>query len=106
MRRTIGSALVCLLFLHALAFAGLGSGKAMYVGGTVAVKDKAEGALTTDDAKALVFKGKDSQLSIPYEQINNLEYGQKAGRRLGLAVAVSPLFLLSKKRRHFLTVGF
>jgi hypothetical protein len=38
--------------------------------------------------------------------VNSLEYGQKAGRRLGLSIALSPLFLLSKKRRHYLTVGF
>jgi hypothetical protein len=38
--------------------------------------------------------------------VNSLEYGQKAGRRLGLSIARSPLFLLSKKRRHYLTLGF
>jgi hypothetical protein len=35
-----------------------------------------------------------------------LEYGQKAGRRVGVALAVNPLFLFSKKRKHYLTVGF
>jgi hypothetical protein len=35
-----------------------------------------------------------------------LEYGQKAGRRLGLAIVVSPFLLLSHKRKHFLTIGF
>jgi hypothetical protein len=38
--------------------------------------------------------------------MNSLEYGQKAGRRVGLAIAVSPLALLSKKRKHFLTVNY
>ena len=38
--------------------------------------------------------------------VRGIEYGQNAGRRLGLAIVVSPLFLLSKKRRHFLTVHF
>ena len=38
--------------------------------------------------------------------MNTLEYGQKAGRRLGLAIAVSPVLLLSKKRRHYLTINF
>ena len=30
----------------------------------------------------------------------------QAGRRLGLAIVLSPLFLLSKKRRHYLTIGY
>ena len=38
--------------------------------------------------------------------MNDLEYGQKAGRRLGLAIVVNPLLFFSKKRRHFLTVGY
>jgi hypothetical protein len=43
----------------------------------------------------------------------DLEYGQKAGRRVGAAVASTILLgliglvaLLSKKRTHFLTIGF
>jgi hypothetical protein len=44
--------------------------------------------------------------------IVDLEYGQKAGRRVGAAVATTVLLgpiglltLLSKKRNHFLTIG-
>ncbi len=51
--------------------------------------------------------------SIPYASIIDLEYGQKAGRRvgatIGYTVLLGPLGLLtlfSKKRNHFLTVGF
>ena len=43
---------------------------------------------------------------MPYEKITSLEYGQKVGRRVGVAVAVTPLALFSKKRKHFLTLGF
>jgi 6-phosphogluconolactonase (cycloisomerase 2 family) len=35
-----------------------------------------------------------------------LEYGQKVDRRYLAAVVISPLFMLAKKRQHFLTVGF
>jgi hypothetical protein len=35
-----------------------------------------------------------------------LEYGQKVDRRYVTAIVLSPLFLLSKKRAHFLTVGY
>jgi hypothetical protein len=53
-----------------------------------------------------VFQYKGGKLEIPYDQVDDLEYGQKAGRRLGLALTVSPWLLLSHKRRHFLTVGW
>jgi len=79
----------------------------MYVGGTVAaLKQGVQGVIDTDDEKVMTFEYKDGKLSIPYDRINDLEYGQKAGRRLGLAIAITPLFLFSKKRKHFLTVGY
>jgi hypothetical protein len=74
--------------------------------------------LDTKNEDALVFVAKDKPfagqtLSIPYARIIDLEYGQKAGRRVGAAVGTTillgPLGLLtlfSKKRKHYLTVGF
>jgi hypothetical protein len=98
--------LLSLFVLNASLWAGLGSDKAMYVGGTVsALKEKDEGKPLLED-KAFTFEQKHSKFSIPYEQINSIEYGQKAGRRIGMAVVVSPLFLFSHKRRHFLTIGY
>ena len=89
------------------SFAGLGSEKALYVGGTVsALKEGTEGTMSTKDEKQLVFQFKGQEFTIPYDRINSLEYGQKAGRRLGLAIAVTPVALLSKKRRHYLTINF
>jgi hypothetical protein len=58
------------------------------------------------DEKNFVFQYKGGKLGIPYDQVNDLEYGQKAGRRLGLALTISPWLLFSKKRNHFLTVGW
>jgi hypothetical protein len=43
---------------------------------------------------------------VPYERINLLEYGQKVDRRYLAAAFISPLFMLAKKRTHFLTLGF
>jgi hypothetical protein len=52
------------------------------------------------------------KLQIAYAQIQDLEYGQKAGRRVG-AVGTSVLLgpiglvtLFSKKRKHYLTIGY
>lgn len=41
-----------------------------------------------------------------YAAIEELEYGQKAGRRVAMAVLVSPWALFSKKRNHYLTVTY
>ena len=79
----------------------------MYVGGTVPnLKEKTEGKPVLTEEKAFIFKYKEGSLTIPYDQVDSLEYGQKAGRRVGAAVVISPLFLLSHKRRHYLTVGY
>lgn len=99
--------LVCFFAFSLPLYAGLSSNKAQYIGGTIsALKEQTEGTFSTKDEKQLLFDYKKGKLEIPYDRINSLEYGQKAGRRVGLAIAVTPIALLSKKRRHFLTVNF
>jgi hypothetical protein len=103
--------LVFRLWLLLLAVAAILSAEdgasARYVGGTVAtIESDAGGRLRTTDEVFLEFRSKGREHHVPYDKVNLLEYGQNVNRRLGLAVAVSPLFLLSKARRHFLTVGY
>ncbi len=50
---------------------------------------------------------------MPYKAITELEFGQKAGRRVGAAIGTSVLLgpiglamLFSKKKNHYLTVSF
>ncbi len=108
MKRSIIVLLIVSLVLESRLLAGgLGSEKTMYVGGTITtIKDGTVGISSTHDEKAFVFQYKGGSLKIPYDRVNALEYGQKAGRRLGLAIAVSPMLLLSKKRKHYLTINF
>lgn len=99
------------LVVLVLAVPGQGAvrGKeAKYVGGTVAgMPENAEGQLDLSREDGAVFTAKSGQtVFIPYKGVESLEYGQKAGRRVGVALAVSPLFLFSKKRKHFLSIGF
>ncbi len=102
----IMAALLCLALVTP-AFAGLGSKETMYVGGTVAaIKAGTEGSSSTDNEKVYTFTYGASKLEIPYDRVDSLEYGQKAGRRLGLALTISPWLLLSKKRKHFLTISW
>ncbi len=92
---------VCLGAAH-----GMG-GRAEYIGGTysqLAVNNPGE--IEATDSTYFIFNSKHTQVKIPYERINLLEYGQKVDRRVLSAAIISPLFLLLKKREHFLTVGF
>src|SRR5437879_337576 len=80
---------------------------AEYVGGTISkIPEGCAGTVAAVDEQFLVFYSKKASWRVPYEKINLIEYGQKVDRRYLAAVLVSPLFLLSKKRQHFLTVGY
>jgi hypothetical protein len=111
--KTLRSSIAILLaiVIAAPAFAGVGSHEAVYHGGTFAIKSGATGALDLHDASAAVFRSKGADIRIPYDAVTSIEYGQKAGRRLGAAIAttilVSPVglaLLLSHKRKHIVTL--
>ena len=123
MKKITALSLIICLFLSTTALAGLGGKKAAYQGGSTkdkdfpGAKDAVEGILNTTDEKDLKFEYALNKVnkvySIPYKEIIDIEYGQKAGRRVGAAIAtailLSPvgLFLLfSKKRKHFVTIGY
>lgn len=81
--------------------------RAEYVGGTAdQFSAGASGAIEVSDSRYFAFYAKRSQLRVPYDRVNLIEYGQQVDRRIALAVVISPLLLLSKKRKHFLTVGY
>lgn len=81
--------------------------EAQYVGGTMSdIPGGTEGNLDSSDAKVMKFNSSKGSFEIPYQGVTSVEYGQKAGRRVGVAIVISPWLLLSKKRKHFLTVGF
>lgn len=119
--RLTALALIASLLTPTLALAVDGK-KAAYFGGTVTAfagaKDPIEGKLDTTSPDALVLTAEKKPfvgqtLRIPYDKILDLEYGQKAGRRVGTAVATTVLLgpigllsLFSKKRNHYLTVGY
>ena len=106
-RRVVAVALAVIVTSSGIAHA-VGKDKAMYMGGTlVGVQEKAEGRVNTTSASVFRFDaGKKGTVSIPYEGVTGLEYGQKAGRRVAVAVLVSPWALFSKKRNHYLTITY
>ena len=99
----------CLVRLSLIPAQGAVRGKDVkYVGGTVTgMPENAEGQFDLSRGDGAVFTAKSGQtVFIPYKNVESLEYGQKAGRRVGVALAVSPLVLFSKKRKHFLSINF
>ncbi len=94
------------LFTGALLRAGNPGSPVEYVGGTVNLPVNATGRLDVTGDVRLSLRLKRTTLEIPYEQVNLLEYGQKVSREYVAAVLISPMFLLAKKRKHFLTLGF
>ena len=82
-------------------------GRAQYIGGTVAeLPSKSEGNISVTDEEAFQFRARRTSVRIPYNKITNVEYGQRVNRRYVSAVLISPLLLLAKKRKHYLTVGY
>ena len=121
MLRKTSLLLAFVILFETLAFAGIGSKEAAYVGGTVhgfeGEKDLVSGELDTANNDQIRFVPKNKKaaqsFTIPYSAIIDIEYGQKAGRRVGAAVATAILLtpiglfaLFSKKRKHYITIGF
>ena len=103
-----GRLCVLMVLCSLCAVAGSKQGDhAEYIGGTRPdIPLHNSGVIETVDETYFVFLSKQTQIKIPYDRINLLEYGQKVDRRYISAAIISPLFLLAKKREHFLTIGF
>jgi hypothetical protein len=85
----------------------LAQSRAEYVGGTASILVSGNsGSIELSDQRYLAFYTKRGQVRVAYDRVNLLEYGQKVDRRLLAAVVISPMFLLSKSRKHFLTIGY
>jgi hypothetical protein len=81
--------------------------KAQFIGGTLpGVAAKSNARIDLTGAEALVFQSRGVDLRIAYQRINTLEYGQSVSRRYAAAILVSPVLLLSKSRKHFVTLGY
>ena len=99
--------LVVLLALSSLLQARETGNRVVFVGGTVSeIQARAAARIKVEDAEAMEFDSRESSLRIPYKDINTLEYGLRVNRRYVEAALISPVFLFSKKKSHFLTIGF
>lgn len=64
------------------------------------------GNIQATDEQYFVFYSKRASARVPYDKIAIIEYGQKVDRRYAMAILISPVFVLSKKRQHFLTLVY
>ena len=98
------AALACL----ALSAVGAEPGvKAELVGGTLSgIAAKSAARLDYSGAEEMVFRCPSGEIRVAFHKVNTLEYGQTVSRRYAAAVLISPLLLLSKARKHFVTVGY
>lgn len=81
--------------------------KAQFIGGTLSgVSAKSSARVDMTGADAMLFRCDKTETSIAYRRINNVEYGQNVSRRYAAAVLISPLLLLSKSRKHYVTIGY
>lgn len=60
--------------------------------------------MTDDDS--FTFTARASSVQVPYRDVNTLEYGLRVSRRYVEAALISPLFLVAKKKTHYLTIGY
>ena len=99
-------ALGCLLLVLPALAAEPGF-RAQFVGGTLPEMEmKSSARLDLSGSDALVVRSGRVESRIDYGKINSIEYGQNVSRRYAAAVLISPVLLLSKSRKHFVTVGY
>src|ERR1035438_9623790 len=81
--------------------------KVQCAGGTLAgVSAKSISRLDLTGTVELVFFCGKTEFRTPYDKVETVEYGQLVARRYAAAVLISPILLLSKERRHYITLGF
>lgn len=106
-RKAVALSLILLFLVEFPAMAAVSGHEVMYVGGTITKLPEATmGVADMANEEAMIFKSDKGNFEIPYKSITSLEYGQKAGRRVGVAIVITVWALFSKKRKHFLTIGF
>ena len=78
-----------------------------FIGGTVTeISPKSSMRLDLSSTDTLVLRNGKQEFRVPYGRVNSIEYGQNVSRRYAAAILISPVLLLSKSRKHFVTVGY
>ncbi|HTA44758.1 MAG TPA: hypothetical protein VK789_20060 [Bryobacteraceae bacterium] len=101
------ASIAMLLALSSVLLAGDTGSRVLYVGGTVpGVSNKSAARIDIHGDDALKLRVKGNSFSVAYKDVTTLEYGMRMSRRYVEAALISPMFLLGKKKTHFLTIGY
>jgi hypothetical protein len=77
------------------------------IGGTLpGISAKSGALLDLTGSDSLTLESGKMGVRIAYIKVNSIEYGQNVSRRYAAAVLISPFLLLSKSRKHFVTLGY
>jgi hypothetical protein len=100
-------AFVAILVLSSLLQAGGKGSRVLYVGGTIAdIPQKSSGRIELSRSDSMTLEVRARSIRVSYQNINTLEYGMRVSRRYAEAILISPIFLIAKRRTHFLTIGY
>lgn len=84
-----------------------GGSRAKCIGGSLpGLPQSSSGEIDATNRYSFRFISDELEVAVPWDKINLLEYGQKIRKRIGLTLFVSPLFWLTKTKKHFLTISF
>lgn len=106
LRRSPAVALAVAICIPALA---VDKHKAKFMGGTLSgIAEKTDGPIDVQGSDKLTWFADRGQgrIEVPWSTVIELEYGQKAGRRLKSAIFLSPVMLFTKARKHFVTISY
>lgn len=96
-----------LVVFSSLLQAGDTGNRVLYVGGTVpGVPNKCAARIDIHQDDALKLSVRGDSFLVPYKDVTTLEYGMRMSRRYVEAALISPMFLLGKKKTHYLTIGY
>jgi hypothetical protein len=99
--------LLALLVLSPLLQASDTGNRVLYVGGTVAgMPNKSDARIDISQEDEFRLTIRNQPFVIPYHDVNSLEYGLRVSRHYMEAVLISPIFLLEKKKTHYLTIEY
>jgi hypothetical protein len=99
---TLGSLLLTLTVLAAQP-----GYQARLIGGTLpGLQAKSGARLDISGSDSLRLFNRNAEVRIDYNKIRTIEYGQSVSRRYAAAILISPVLLLSKSRKHFVTLEY
>ncbi len=98
---------ILMAILWPLLLAAEEGSRVRYAGGTQAdIPAHSDAKIEIQSPEALTLKTGKRTVAISYRDINGLEYGMRVSRRYLEAVLISPMFLLSKHKEHYLTISY